>query len=506
MESRRIAAFASIAFFGGVLHTVSAQVPISCERLAEVRLPHTALTLAETVAAGSFSAPEERFMTPPGTYKDLPAFCRVAGSIEPVKGSFIRFELWMPSEKWNGRFVGVGNGGFWGTIMYPRMVEPLSRGYAVASTDTGHRGAVDDGSFALDHPEKLTDYGYRAIHEMTVKSKAMLAARFGNGPSHSYWLGCSAGGRQGLMEAQRFPADYDGIAAGAPANDFVPLMASGVWAAQAKSGLAGPMPQEKFEAVHDAVLARCDQRDGVADTVLNDPRKCSFDPASLLCSNADRSNCLSASQVEFMKKLYRGPSNPRTGEQIFPGVEMGSELGILRNLGFQMYTNYWRQLVFDDTDWDALTFDFDEDFAKGDEFGTAVVAATDPDLSAFVRRGGKLFLWHGWNDSSIPPRSTVRYYEDVVARMGAQAIEDSVRLFMLPGVSHCGGGEGPDDVDWLSVLERWVEQGKTPRRVLAMRTIEGGERVRPLCPYPQVARYKGSGSTDEAASFDCVVH
>jgi feruloyl esterase len=482
----------------------------SCEDLAGIQLPDTIITRAETVAAGGFVPPKE-FPWPMGAppeglipYEALPSFCRVAASIRPAPDSEIQFEVWMPAKGWNGKFAGVGNGGFWGEIMYPQMSEPLSRGYAVASTDTGHVGAVDDGSFAVGHPEKLVDHGYRSIHEMTVKAKDIIAARYGDGPRHSYWLGCSSGGRQGLMEAQRFPDDYDGISAGAPANNWVPLMASGVWIAAALTDPAGGIPPEKFPIIQAAAVSACDARDGVTDRVIGHPPECSFDPEVLQCADVDEPDCLTAPQVDSLRKIYRGPVNPRTGEQVFPGVEPGSELELPAFFGFRIYENYWRQLVFEDSDWDLRTLDFDRDLTAGFELHDVVLSATNPDLSAFTGRGGKLFLWHGWNDTLITPRNTIHYYEDVLAAMGAERVSDSVRLFMLPGVLHCSGGEGAFDVDHLSVLETWVEEGKAPERVIARRPLgEGAERTRPLCPYPQVAVYNGTGSTEDAANFRC---
>jgi feruloyl esterase len=481
-----------------------------CEDLAHLALPDTTITLARSVAAGAFVPPRE-FPFPGGAppkdfipYTTLPAFCRVAGSIKPVPDSDIRFEVWMPAEGWNGKLVGVGNGGFWGEIMYPRMSEPLTRGYAVASTDTGHEGAVDDPTFAVGHPEKLVDHGYRAIHEMTVKAKAIVAERYGEGARRSYWLGCSTGGRQGLMEAQRFPEDYDGISAGAPANNWVPLMASGTWIVAALEDPSGGIPAEKFPAIQRAAVDACDEKDGVPDRVIGEPAKCDFDPGVLLCNGADGPDCLTSAQVESMRKIYAGPKNPRTGEQVFPGVEPGSELELPAFFRFRIYEKYFRQLVLENPEWDLRTLDYDRDLAAARERHDAILKATDPDLSVFVDRGGKLFLWHGWNDTLITPRNTIHYYEEVLRTMGADRVKDSVRLFMLPGVLHCSGGDGADNVDHLSVLEGWVELGKAPDHVIARKRLdESGERTRPLCPHPQVARYAGTGNVEDDASYRC---
>ncbi len=504
-----IAVSVMVALAGCGPERTSTMDATQCEDLGGLQLKDTTITRAETVAAGAFVPPREFpwFGGPPADfipYDTLPSFCRVALSIEPVPDSDIKLEVWMPAQGWNGKFVGVGNGGFWGEIMYPRMSEPLIRGYAVASTDTGHEGAVDDGSFAVGHPEKLIDHGYRAIHEMTVRSKAIVAAHYGSAPQRSYWVGCSTGGRQGLMEAQRFPDDYDGISAGAPANNWVPLMASGIWITAALTDPAGGVPEAKLPVILNAAVAACDARDGVTDRVIGDPADCEFDPEILACESGDAPACLTAGEVESLRRIYRGPVIPRTGEQIFPAVEPGSELELAAFLRFRIYENYFRQLVVRDPAWDIRAFDYDRDLESAMEQEGGILAATDPDLSAFVARGGKLFLWHGWNDTLITPRNTIQYYEDVVATMGAERVKESVRLFMLPGVLHCSGGEGPSDVDHLSVLDEWVEDGKAPDRIVARRTLEGGgERTRPLCPHPQRARYSGTGSTDDAASFQC---
>jgi feruloyl esterase len=426
----------------------------TCEDLAQLALPDTTITLARSVAAGAFVPPRE-FPFPGGAppkdfipYTTLPAFCRVSGSIKPVPDSYIEFEVWMPSEGWNGKLVGVGNGG--------------------------------------------------------VKAKAIVAERYGEGARRSYWLGCSTGGRQGLMEAQRFPEDYDGISAGAPANNWVPLMASGTWIVAALEDPSGGIPAEKFPAIQRAAVDACDEKDGVPDRVIGEPAKCDFDPGVLLCNGADGPDCLTSAQVDSMRKIYAGPKNPRTGEQVFPGVEPGSELELPAFFRFRIYEKYFRQLVLENPEWDLRTLDYDRDLAAARERHDAILKATDPDLSVFVDRGGKLFLWHGWNDTLIAPRNTIHYYEEVLRTMGADRVKDSVRLFMLPGVLHCSGGDGADNVDHLSVLEGWVELGKAPDHVIARKRLdESGERTRPLCPHPQVARYAGTGNVEDDASYRC---
>ena len=481
----------------------------SCESLAAAALPDTAITLAQSTPAGDFRPPVAA-PTPPGAlpYKDLPAFCRVAASIKPTPDSNIKIEVWMPASGWNGKFEAVGNGGWSGAISYPAMARALAHGYATASTDTGHSGA--SGSFALGHPEKLIDFGYRSVHEMTLKAKAIVAAFYGNGPRFSYWNGCSSGGKQGLREAQQFPADYDGIVAGAPANFWTHLMTSGIWVAQA--ALVDParyLPKEKYALIHKAVLEACDARDGVKDGVLEDPTRCHFDPKVLECKEGDAPTCLTAPQIETARRIYAPVTNPRTGKEIFPGLEPGSELGWAGMAGgpkpFAIPVDHFKYVVFKDPDWDYRTFNFDSDLALADKLDDGTLNATDPNLKGFLARGGKLLLYHGWNDQLIAPSNSINYYQNVMTTMGADKVRDSVRLFMAPGMNHCAGGDGPNAFDPVTVIEQWVEKGKAPDQIVASHITNGAvDRTRPLCPYPQIAKYKGTGSTDDAANFACV--
>ena len=487
--------------------TSPASATATCERLSSLSLAETTITAAQTVAPGAFAPRDESA----DEFKNLPTFCRVAATLKPTSDSDIQIEVWLPASGWNGRFMAVGNGGWAGTISYAGMSGPLARGYAVASTNTGHSGTSDDGSFALGHPERLIDFGYRAVHEMTVKARAILTAYYGNAPKRSYWKGCSTGGRQGLMEVQRFPSDFDGVIAGAPANNLTHLQVHGVWIAQAvHEDEASYIPSAKYSLIHNAVLEACDALDGVKDGVLEDPTRCKFDPKVLQCKDADGSGCLTAPQVEAVRRIYGPATNPRTKEQIFPGWEPGSELGWAAKAGPQpssMQGSYWRYVVFKNPHWDYKTFNFDSDVALGDRIGKDIVNATDPNLKTFFGRGGKLLQYHGWSDQLISPRSSINYYRSVLDAMGgAGKVDESYRLFMVPGMAHCGGGDGPDQFDAIGALEQWVEQGKAPDQIIASRIKDGkAERTRPLCPYPQVATYKGSGSTDDAANFLCSV-
>ena len=497
------------------LFTTAPAWAASCDGLASLALAHTKITLAQSMPAGAFTPPRT-FPLPPmllqslKPYQDLPAFCRVAATIKPAADSEIKFELWMLASGWNGKFMGIGNGGYSGEIWYPFMTDPLARGYAVASTDTGHEGSVLDASFALGHPDKLIDMGYRAVHEMSVKSKAIIAAFYNQPPKLSYWNGCSTGGRQGLMEAQRFPADFDGIIAGAPANYMTHLSAHGIWIAQAvHTDDASFIPPAKLALIHNAVLDACDTDDGVKDGVLEDPTRCKFDPKALECKEVNAPSCLSAAQVEAARKIYAPLTNPRTKQPIYPGLAHGSELGwssFHAGPGASpLSTAYFAYVVFKNPKWDYRTLNFDSDIALADKVDNGTLNAIDPNLKGYFARGGKLLQYHGWADPGISPLNSINYYTSVLKASGsASKVQDSYRLFLAPGMDHCGGGEGPDRFDAITALERWVEDGKAPDQIIASRVRNGKiDRSRPLCSYPEVAVYKGTGSTDDAANFTC---
>lgn len=484
----------------------------SCESLAGLGLPDTTIVSAESVARGGFVPPPAAVPLPgpPTPYGDLPAFCRVAATLTPSPDSQIRIEVWMPASGWNGKLEAVGNGGWLGTIIHPALAAALRRGYATAGTDTGHTSGVVDASWALGHPEKVTDFGYRAVHLMTVRAKQIVAAFYGTGPRRSYWNGCSSGGKQGLKEAQRFPDDYDGIVAGAPAYDWTHLTAASVWVGLVTlRDPAGYIPKEKYALLHKAALKVCDALDGVRDGLIDDPQRCGFDPAVLRCTGDERPDCLTALQVASAKRIY-GPATFSNGKPFFPGLDPGSELG----WGFlaggpepnPIGVTHYRYLVHADPAWNPRTMDFDEDVPLADRLDGGTIAATDADLSAFEKRGGKLLMYHGWTDALIAPRSSIAYYEKVALRMGGiEKTRDFFRLFMVPGMDHCGGGAGPSSFDALAALDVWVEQGKAPETMIASHQAGGRvDRTRPLCLYPRHAKWNGSGSTDDAASFSCV--
>jgi len=424
--------------------------------------------------------------------------------LTPSPDSHIEMEVWLPAAGWNGKFQAVGNGGWAGTISYPAMAAALSEGYATSSNDTGHKGG--NALFAIGHPEKLVDFAHRAVHEMTVQSKSIIASYYGRAPRLSYWNGCSTGGRQGLMSAQKYPEDFDAILAGAPANYQTHLHA---WdlsvAVPVLKDPAGAVPTSKLAMVNRAVLAACDARDGIADGLLNDPRTCTFDVASLQCTAGDAENCLTAPQLATMKRAYSA-AKTANGQLVFPGKDAGSETGWGGFVGGQQAPGVSVgsfQVAYNDPDWDPRTFDLDRDLKPVDDKVGAIVNAVNPDLRAFKARGGKLLLYHGWNDTAISAGNAINYYTSVLERMGPKQ-GDWVRLFMAPGMQHCGGGPGPNQVNWMATLERWRESGVAPNRIEAARIT--GNRVdmtRPLCPYPQVAQYTGVGSTNDAANFVC---
>lgn len=483
-----------------------------CEKLASLSLPHTTISVAERVPAGGFTLPGRGGQFgPQPSFKNLPAFCRVAATSKPTIDSDIKFEVWLPLENWNGKFEGTGNGAWVGAIIYQALGQGLSNGYAVANTDTGHESGGMDASWALGHPEKVIDFGYRAVHEMTVQGKSIVTAFYGKKPTYSYWVGCSSGGKQGLKEAQRFPDDYDGIVAGAPANFWTHLTAWTVWTGLLSSkDPASYIPPKKYAVIHKAAIEACDGIDGIKDGVIDDPRKCHFDPKVIECKDADGPDCLTAAQVETALKAY-GPATTAQGKQFFPGLEPGSELvwGFLMggHVPNRIGSDYYTYILHKDPHWDPRTMDFDKDVPAADKLDNGTLNATDPDLRKFKAHGGKLIMYHGWADALIAPENSVNYYESVVKKMGGpEKTEDFFRLFMVPGMGHCGGGEGPCNFDALGPLVEWVEQGKAPDRIVASHSTAGKEdRTRPLCMYPRAAVYNGNGSTDDAANFTCEI-
>jgi feruloyl esterase len=477
----------------------------SCESLSSLSLPNATITMAQSVPAGEL--PQAGRGGRGGAPLNLPAFCRVAATLKPSSDSEIKMEIWLPSSGWNGNLEANGNGGWTGSIAPATLAAGLQRGFAAAMSDLGHEGG--SASFALGHPEKLIDFGYRAAHEMTVASKAIVTKFYGRAPKLSYWNGCSAGGRSALMEAQRYPNDFDGIVAGSPGLNWTGRATQAVWIAQAThKNEASFIPPSKFALIHNAVLQACDARDGAKDGIVEDPTRCNFDPKELECKDADGPACLTKAQVETARTIYTAYPNQSDKRNIFPGFERGSELGWSTMAGpnpFVLGTDLFKFVVFQDPNWDYKTFNFDTDVARTEKADKGIMNAMNPDLKAFLSHGGKMIQYHGWADPQIAPGSSVNYYKDVLETMGgAGKVTGFYRLYMVPGMAHCGGGEGTSNFDMVSALEQWVEKGRAPDQIPASRVKDGQvDRTRPLCPYPQVAQYKGSGSIDDAANFSC---
>jgi feruloyl esterase len=502
--------------------------PRTCASLQQLALPNSTITFAGPVAAGMFVPPSlQPDQKVPPLYKSAPAFCRVAATLTPTPDSDIKVEIWMPTSGWNGKFRGLGNGGFAGYINYTGLASALTLGYAAASTDTGH--STEGADWALGHSEKVADYGYRAVHLMTVAAQTVTTEFYGTPPARSYFASCSNGGRQALMEAQRFPKDYDGIIAGAPANSWVPVIIGGLKIVQTLDG-AAYIPPAKIPAISHAVLAACDELDGVKDGILNDPRQCHFDPATLLCKGQESDACLTAPQVASLKQLYSG-TRDEAGKQIVPGTLPGAEDGDGgwkpwitgeregKSAATFFVSGYFSNMVYGQKGWDWKHANLDAAMKLAYEKTGDVMDAMSPDLHPFLAHGGKLILYHGWNDPAIPALSTVNYYDSVLSTIGKESAEKSLRLYMVPGMQHCGGGPGAtsfgqgdetrlDDPehDVFTALVQWVEDGKAPETLIATRHSPGkaeAEMTRPLCPYPQSAKYKASGNSNDASSFSC---
>ncbi len=470
-----------------------------CDSVKSLSVPNTKITAAEYVPAG----PQRNARG--GQGRSLPAYCRVAAVLEPSSDSHIEMELWLPSENWNGKFLAVGNGGWAGNIETGAMAAGLARGYATASNDTGHKSG--SASFAVGHPEKLIDFGYRSMHEMALRSKTIIQSFYNRSPQLSYYQGCSTGGRQGLMEAQRFPEDFDAIIAGAPVNNVVHLNIQSV--ARQVEALKEPsriLPANKLTLFANAAVAACDANDGVKDGIVSNPQMCKFDPQVLMCKAGDAPDCLTSAQVETAKRAY-APVKTKTGEMVYPGSSPGFESGYrMPAPGAPMnplFTDTPRYVGHQDPKWDVMTFDLEADLALAMK-NASFIESTDPDLAKFKARGGKLLLYHGWADPGPAPENTINYTASVTKKLGGNQ-DNWMRLFLMPGMGHCRGGIGPDQADFLTAMENWREKGQAPASIVATRSAsqDRTEMTRPLCPYPQVAKYAGSGSTDDAKNFAC---
>ena len=478
-----------------------------CGTLAKLSWPDTAVTQASVVSAGGFTPPSGG---DGAAFAELASFCRVALTLTPSTDSNIAVEIWLPLSGWNGKYQAVGNGGWAGAIGYSALAAAVKRGYAASATDTGHTG--NSASFALGHPEKLIDYAHRSEHAMAVAAKAVVRSFYGNTPVFSYFNGCSTGGRQALVEASRYPEDFDGIIAGAAANPKTHLDAWRMVMSLAMFKNAESfIPQSKYPAIHKAVLAACDGLDGVGDGLIESPPRCRFDPEILRCKGSDGPDCLTAPQMEAARVAMSSLKDPKSGSEIFPGYEPGTELGWGRLLGgpdpYETALDTYKYVIFKNPSWDWRTFSLERDLAEATRVTQGLLTGVDPNLTPFATRGGKLLMYHGWSDHSIPPRASVNFYMRTrEATKAPTSNSDWVRLFMVPGMQHCGGGEGPNTFDSIGALESWVERGQAPASMIASHSTNGRvDRTSPLCPYPQVAKYRGTGSIDDAANFACAV-
>ncbi len=513
----------------------------ACARLASLQIPNAAITSAKAFPTGTYTAPPSNGGDRLASFASkLPGFCRVMAKATPSADSDIVIEIWMPLEGWNGRLQGIGNGGFAGSYDIPELAAFMSKGYASVATDTGHTGSPIDATWALGHPENVADFGYRAIHEMTRVAKLVVAQFYGSAASRSYFAACSDGGREALMEAERFPDDYDGILAGAPANNWTRLLTSAVTDTQALTATPDSfIPQKKIAAIAHAVIAQCDALDGVRDGILNDPRECKFDPAAIECkSGLDTDECLTAAQIATLKTIYAGLKDEH-GRTIFPGYLPGAEEGGNgwgtwitgptpgHSLMAAYGVGYYSDMVYEKPDWDFKSFRIESGLPLAVQKTAHSLDSVDPDLKPFYSRGGKLLLYHGWNDPAIPALSTVDYYQSVIDRLGKAQTESFVRLYLVPGMQHCGGGPGPDNFGqsplWnpdpkynvRTAIELWVEKGIAPAAIIATKTHGGSSgsgnaqsapaMTRPLCPFPQGSQYKGSGDTNASENFVCAV-
>jgi len=516
----------------------AAGTPTSCESLTSFGHPDTTINSAQSQAGGTYVAPDAWHLA----FTNLPPYCEVQATIAPTPDSSIKVRVWMPTQRYNGRYLGTGNGGYAGGFFFSELADGINRGFATANTDMGATGAAGvNGDALVGHPEKWKDFGWRSTHLMTVFAKALINTFYGDPAKRSYFAGCSTGGQQALMSAQRFPNDYDGILAGAPAFNRTRLHTVPV--AQYRATHATPasyIPATKLDVVNQAVLAQCRGKDGGAptDAFLTDPRLCKFDPATLACpAGTDGPNCLNPDQVAAMKVYYAGSSNLATGALIHPGNARGSETSNPAALGLALNESLTEpsfdslfKWVFGLT-WQWQTFDFNRHLDTVDEVLAKDLNANSTDLRTFAGRGGKLVMYAGWADPLIPSQSSINYYNALVASFGgthaASALKKTqgfARLFMAPGMWHCKEGPGPSSFggviaqpapsydaqyDLLTSLTQWVEQGVAPTSVIATKyngdTPQLGIAMqRPICSYPMIPAYKGTGAPNLASSFRCV--
>ncbi len=511
-----------------------------CESLKTIELPQAEVLSATLLPEKYMPSVLLGFRIKDGL---LPAHCAVQVVSRPTSDSQIGIEVWLPAANWNGKYLQVGNGGWAGAIPTLAMAGALQRGYATAGTDNGHK-AGNDAVWAIGHPEKVIDFGYRALQQTAILTRALIKSFYGQEAKYRYFVGCSGGGREALMMAQRFPEEFHGILVGAPANYWTRQFVGFVWNLRAQMGEPGaPIRPTQLASIQNAALALCDSLDGLKDGLIDDPRHCELDPAVLTCKGPETDHCLTPAQAAAVSKIYSGPVNPRTGEQIFPGFPPGGEntpggwmpwiVHAKPELALQYMFSYthFNHVVLEQKKSDIRTFDFDRHIALAEQKAGTIIDASNPDLRSFRAHGGKIIHYHGWTDAALTPLASILYYDSVKEflntypdpRSGSlKTIEDFYRLFMVPGLGHCAGGVGPNEFgqtlrpgkaagndperDIIAALERWVEKGIAPDRIIASGKPPldpSKSMTRLLCPYPLVARYKGTGDPYDAGNFEC---
>jgi feruloyl esterase len=521
MTRAPIPAGALILLFILATQSPSAQGPANalaaCDKLATTKLAGGTVTSAHFVAAGTLPPPPARGGGPAPSgaanpFADVPALCRVAATMTPSADSNIKIEVWLPAASWNGKLRGTGNGGLGGgTAPAPNaLAAGVRRGYATVGSNTGHEG---NSSYALDHPEQIKDFGYRSAHEMTVAAKALIRAFYGSGPKLSLMAEAGGGTIAALSAAQRYPADYDGLAVVAMSSYLTRHTFGQMWVWQATHASdASFLTPDKYAVLNQAALNACDASDGLKDGIIGDPEGCRIDPVTVQCKGAPAANCLTPPQVEAARKIYMGPRHSRTGAELYSPLYPGSEPGWGQLAGgaepLGIPVEFFKYYVLRDPQWDYKTrpINYDSDVASSDRPEIQPVNAVGPDLRKYFARGGKLLLIGGWADAAVPPKVAVNYYNQVVAAVGEQPVRDSMRFFMVPGMGHGPGTTGPHNFsfDALTLIEDWREKGKAPDRLIVSHFTDGKEvGKRLVCQYPQIAHYKGTGDPETPTSYEC---
>ncbi len=507
----------------GAALAVAAPAQAACEDLANLQIDDGTVTSAEVVAAGAFVAPPSGFGPPPGVaaspYADVPQFCRVRLTLSPSADSDIKSEVWLPLSGWNGKYAGVGNGIWAGSISYTEMGRNVARNYATAATDTGHVGTGMTAEWAIGHPEKLVDFGHRAVHVTTVAAKAVVEEFYGRAPDLSLWNSCSTGGRQGLMAAHRYPEDFDAISAMAPANPMTDLMTQSMWQGWQPQRFGVVMPAPALALVHGEVLRACDALDGVTDGLVGRPLQCRPDFTRLQCRPGQSVDCLNPGQMSAVQNFFGGV-RADDGSLLLPGWPYGSELQmaalVMGQEPFPVAMSYFRDLVFaGQAGWDWKTMDYRTYTDAARTYAAHILNVPSDGLSAFFQRGGKLLLSHGWSDGLIPATNTLAFHHGLYSSLPASQRENQLRLFMAPGMDHCSGGDGPSQFDTLGTIDSWATTGLAPNSIIATRPTQAGggfggppppprdPMERPICAWPTVAIYDGEGDPSVASSFSC---